>query len=325
MAELPNDQNTLVLEFEEGSSLSEEYDIYGNRLSTGSVSGGGDVVTVPTVAAATVNPLAVPYVSKSKVQPTLDKKIVVFDMETTGVNPWEYRSLGGSFWELDKPVSSMESFFGFDEEAITIKIGEYLNRVKPSIMVCFNNGFDQRCLLTRFMLYHVKVPGWNGIEQIDMMEVLKKGTTGSLYSSQATGSEEIWLKYFFNESKPYTIDECFEGVRNLNLRPMEIRNRLCTSGVGYMYLLFREVTDEEPFQSSEDKPTSLEFDEEAAKGIYVLICKVCGAANYRKKDDGPTQCILCLAALPAPTEADRVREVIRTFDFTKVGLKEKTA
>jgi hypothetical protein len=325
MVETPNDQNTLTGEMELGSSAAEEYDIYGNRLSTGSVAGAGDFVAVPTVSAPQINPLSVPYVSKPKVQPTLDKKIVVFDTETTGINPWEYRLLGGSFWELDKPVSTMESFFGFDEEKVTQDIGEYLSRVKPAIMVCFNNGFDQRALLSKFMMYHVKCPGWNGIEQLDMMEILKKGTTGSLYSSQPTGSEEIWLKYFFNESKPYTIDECFEGVRNLNLRPMEIRNRLCTSGVGYMYLLFREVTDEEPFQSSEDKPTSLEIDEEAAKGVYILICNVCGAANYRKKDDGPTQCILCMSPLSAPTEADRVREVIRTFDFTKVGLKEKTA
>jgi hypothetical protein len=264
----------------------------------------------------------VPYVAKPKVQPTLDKKIVVFDMETTGVNPWEYRSLGGSFWELDKPVASMESFFGFDEEAITIKIGEYLNRVKPSIMICFNNGFDQRCLLTRFMLYHVAVPGWNGIEHVDMMEVLKKGTTQSIGSSQATGSEEIWLKYFFNESKPYTIDECFEGVRNLNLRPMEIRNRLCTSGVGYMYLLFREVTDVDLLQSAEDKPTALEIDDKVSEDMYVLKCAVCGAANNRKKDAGETQCILCLSPLPAPTEQNRIREIVRTFDFSKVGLKE---
>ena len=323
MVETPNEGNTLVLNFELGQA-SEEYDIYGNRLSGVASGSSGDITVVPATSTPTLNPLAVPYVSKPKAQPSLDKKIVVFDMETTGVNPWEYRSLGGSFWELDKPVSTMESFFGFDEEAITIQIGEYLNRVKPDIMICFNNGFDQRCLLTRFMLYHVKVPGWLGIEQLDMMDILKKGTTQSIYSSQATGSEEIWLKYFFNESKPYTIDECFEGVRNLNLKPMMIRNRLCTSGVGYMYLLLREVTDNEPLQSKEDKPTALEIEEEAAKGTYILTCAVCGAANYRKKEDGATQCILCLSALPAPTEQNRIREVIRSFDFSKVGLKETT-
>lgn len=323
MTTLPTPENTLILDFKE-SDENETYDIYGNRLSSTANSGAGDIVAVPTATVPTLNPLSVAYVARPKVQPTLDKKIVVFDMETTGVNPWEYRSLGGSFWELDKPVSSMESFFGFDEEAITTKIGEYLNRVKPDIMVCFNNGFDQRCLLTRFMLYHVAVPGWNGIEQIDMMEVLKKGTTQSIGSSQATGSEEIWLKYFFNESKPYTIDQCFEGVRNLNLRPMEIRNRLCTSGVGYMYLLFREVTDNNPLKSAEDKPTALEIDDRAAEDTYVIKCTVCGASNYRQKDAGITNCILCLSPLPAPTEANRVREIVRTFDFSKVGLKEDT-
>jgi hypothetical protein len=320
MSEYANDDNTITLNMQK-DVVGAETDLYGNILSVDYENVGDEFQIQTAEPAPTVDPYKAPYVAKSKVQPSLDKKIVVFDMEATGVNPWDYRMLGGSFWELDKPITAMETFFGFDEEEVTRQCAEYLNRVKPDIMVCYNNGYDQRCLLTRFMLYQVPVPGWNAIEQTDMMEVLKKGTTQSIYSSQGAGSEETWLKYFFNESKPYDIEECFEGVRNLDLTRMTIRNRTCTEGVGYIYLLFRAVTDEEVLTENQQKPTMVNIDEAQEKGICLVTCPACAAVNDVPCSSKDNKCWRCLGGLPDPVGANVIKEVLRPYDFTKVGLK----
>jgi len=320
MSEYANDDNTIVLNMQK-DVVGAETDLYGNILSVDYENAGDEFQIQTAEPVPTVDPYKAPYVAKSKVQPSIDKKIICFDMEATGVNPWDYRLLGGSFWDLGKPLSTMETFFSFDEQWVTEKCAEYLNREKPDALLCYNNGYDQRALLTRFMLYHVPVPGWNGIEQIDLMEIMKKGTTQSIYSSQGAGSEETWLKYFFDEAKPYQIDECFEGVRNLDLTRMTIRNRTCTEGVGHIYLLFRYVTDEEQLDVTDDKPSAMMIDEYREKGICLVACPACDARNEVPCDSKDNTCWRCLGAIPDPVGATIIKEVLRPYDFTKVGLK----
>jgi len=320
-SEVSTSENTVTLEMEAEVSDS-EYDIYGNKIS-GVVSGGGSGVTiVPAVSVPQANIYSASNYTTNKVQPSLDMKIICYDTETTGTDPWDYRLIGCSFWDLSKPISTMVSFFSFDEREVTKQIAEYLRAEKPDALVQYNNGFDERALLTRFMLYQEKVPGWNKIQQIDIMEILKKGTTQSIYSSQATGAEEEWLYYFFGEKKPYTIAECFEGIRNGSLERFKIRNRTCVESEGSLYLLFREVTDEESLQGVETKPTIVDIDEQAKANVCLIKCPTCEAINDVPCNSHDNTCWRCLGSIPDPTEANRVKEVVRQYDFTKVGLSD---
>jgi hypothetical protein len=297
-----------------------------------SVSATPQVGSVQTSQSNVLIPLAeavapVQYVSTAKVKTASkaikDEKILVFDCETTGTNPWDYKFLVVSFWDLSKPVSTIITFSGWDEEKLTKEVAAYLNEEKPDAMVDYNDGYDQRCLLTRFMLYQVPVPGWNNIKFYDPMNILKKGTTQNIYSSQGAGTEEQWLQFFFGESKPYDIAECFEGVRNHDLTRMIIRNRTCVEGVGHIYLLFREVTDEEPTLPGELKPTVANIDEYSDEGQCLIKCEVCNAVNQFDCSSEPGQCWRCSANLPQPTTKNILKETVRKVDYSKVGISEK--
>ena len=316
-------ENTLTLELV-AEEAATEYDIDGNKV--GVVTAG--VNTGYTITPATSVPAASTYVNESayaqKVQPSLDKKIICYDTETSGTDPWDYQLYGCSFWDLSKPISSMVSIFGWDEREVTQQIADYLNTEKPYALVQYNNGFDERALLSRFMLYQIKVPGWNQIQQIDVMEILKKGTTQSIVSSQSVGTEEQWLTFFFGETKPFTIAECFEAVRNHDLSRLRIRNRTCVESEGSIYLLFRSVTDEEELTGVETKPTAVNVEEAAAAGQCIVQCQTCGAVNDVACNSKNNTCWRCLGSIPDPTEANRIKEVVRQYDFTKVGITEKT-
>jgi len=320
MTEVANINNTLNLELEE-EKANIEYDVYGNRIS--SVSGVSPVelsiaqTVIPTPTVSYVSPT----ITKVKVQPSLDTKIICYDTETTGTDPWDYRLLVCSFWDLSKPISEIITFEGWDEEKLVNEIAAYLNEEKPDALVQYNNGFDERALLTRFMLYQVPVPGWNGIDQIDVMDILKKGTTKSIASSQGTGTEEQWLTYFFNEKKPFTIEECFKGIRNGDLTRLIIRNRTCVESEGSIYLLFRFVTDAEPLVGVETKPTAVHITREAEAGICLVKCPACNAINDVSCTSHNNTCWRCLGNLPDPTEANRVKEVLREVDYSQVGIK----
>jgi len=323
MTEVASTDNTLNLNLEE-EAPSIEYDVYGNRISSVSGTSTGEVNIAQTTIPAPQVSYVSPTVTKAKVQPSLDKKIICYDTETTGTDPWDYRLLVCSFWDLSKPVSEIVTFEGWDEEKLINEIAAYLNEEKPDALVQYNNGFDERALLTRFMLYQVPVPGWNGIDQIDVMDILKKGTTKSIASSQGTGTEEQWLYYFFNEKKPFTIEECFEGVRNGDLTRLIIRNRTCVESEGSIYLLFRYVTDAEPLVGAETKPTAVHITKEAEAGICLVKCPTCDAINDVPCTSKGNTCWRCLGNLPDPTEANRVKEVLREVDYSQVGIKAAT-
>lgn len=261
---------------------------------------------------------------KTKAQPILDLKTICYDTETTGTNPWDYRLLGVSFWDLSKPVSTMVSLFDFDEEQLTKDIAEYLNTEKPAVLVQYNNGFDERALLTRFMLYQVPVPGWNDIQQIDVMQILQRGTTQNISSSQAVGTEEAWLKYFFDESKPFTIEECFAAVQDMDLGPFILRNRTCVESEGSLYLLFRSVTDIKPLEGVADKPTQPNIAEAASLGDVLELCPTCEATNEVRVGSKNNVCWRCLSAIPDPDSDNILKEVLREFDFSKVGTTSTT-
>ena len=301
------------------------YDYQGLPITTPTLDQNtGLAITSKSVPAASV--YTAPYVAKASPTVVLGKKTFCYDTEETGTDPWDDRLLVVSFWDLSKPKNTMITFANLlDEEKLINEIATFLNTEKPEVLVQYNNGFDERHLLTRFMLYQVKVPGWNDIVQVDLMQILQRGTTQSISSSQAVGSDEQWYKYFFNEVKPYTIPECFEGVRSGDLTRFKLRNRTCVESEGSAYLLFRYATDLETPALQTPQFTQPNVEEQAAAGIYIVVCPTCHADNVVPKDSHNNKCWRCLGNIPDPTEDNRVKEQVRQFDFSKVGLAIKNS
>jgi len=320
MAEiLPTDENTLdaVLELEEEETTTPTVteDLTGaNSIYLASIA------EVPTYSEYQASQLSSETPSIPKVAYTIGKKVLSLDVETTGLNPWEYKLIVCTVWDLDEPKGSMRTFAGWDEQLLCEEMFDYIKGKEPDVILAFNAKFESRCFITRAMLYHIKAPWIWSVEWHDMLTMLEGGWKNGLSGTMPAGSEENWLKFFFNEVKPFNIEECFNGVREGRLDEMIIRNRTCVQGQGDMYQLFMYCQSQEEGQVQEEKPSATRIDELNQDAIILVNCEVCSAVNEVRDVSDPGQCWRCLANLPKPTAKNIIREQVRSVDWSLTGL-----
>ena len=316
MIELPNAENTvnLVLEPVQVAQESTPVDLSGLTLNAQGVY---------EVVEKDPSKLQAQKKTQAKVQYSAKQKVLSLDVETTGLNPWEYKMIVCSVWDLDEPKGAMKTFAGWDEEKLTTELFAYIAEKKPEVILAFNAKFECRCFVTRAMQFHLKAPWIWSVEWHDMLTMLEGGWKNGLSGTMPSGTEENWLDYFFGEKKPYNMDECFEGVREGSLERMIIRNRTCVQGQGDMYQLYQYCRFGDTEEVSEEKPSFSRIDEWSEGDPALIKCEVCQAVNEVKESADPGQCWRCLSNLPKPTEANIIKESVRPFDYTKVGLTEK--
>ena len=267
-----------------------------------------------------ISQLSSPKVTIPKVSLTLGKRVLSLDLETTGLNPWDYKMIVCSVWDLSEPKSEIKTFAGWDEEELCVEMFDYIKSKDPEVILAFNAKFECRGFITRAMYYHIKAPWIFTSEWHDMLAMLEGGWKNGLTGTMPAGSEENWLKFFFNEVKPYNIEECFQGVREGRLDEMIIRNRTCVQGQGDMYKLFMYIQSTSEEDIAEDKPTAPRMDESYDEGLLLVACEVCNAVNEVKQAKSPGQCWRCLSNLPEVTSKNRIREQTRSFDWQTVGM-----
>ena len=255
-----------------------------------------------------------------KVQVTFGKKVLSLDVETTGLNPWDYKMIVCSVWDLDIPKGQMRTFAGWDEEKVVRDLFAYIESLEPDVILAFNAKFECRCFITRAMLYHIHAPWIWTSEWHDMLTILEGGWKNGLTGTMPAGSEENWLKFFFNETKPFTIEECFEGIREGRLDEMIIRNRTCVQGQGDMYQLLMYCQQGADGDVVVEKPSAEMIDDVRDSGLMTINCEVCGAVNEITDLANPGQCWRCSGNLPAAKEGDILKEVARPVDWSLVGL-----
>ena len=255
-----------------------------------------------------------------KAQVTFGKKVLSLDVETTGLNPWDYKMIVCTVWDLDIPKGQMRTFAGWDEEKVTRDLFAYIESLEPDVILAFNAKFECRCFITRAMLYHIHAPWIWTSEWHDMLTILEGGWKNGLTGTMPSGSEENWLKFFFNETKPFTIEECFEGIREGRLDEMIIRNRTCVQGQGDMYQLLMYCQQGADGDVVVEKPSSEMIDDVRDSGLMTINCEVCGAVNEITDLANPGQCWRCSGNLPAAKEGDILKEVARPVDWSLVGL-----
>ena len=325
MPELSNSENTLnaILEVEPTTSSTGVVSTSDLSAPSGQVVSLANVGQVKSYDEYKTDSLKSDTPSIPKVAYTIGKKVLSLDVETTGLNPWEYKLIVCSVWDLDEPKGQMKTFSGWDEEPLVKEMFDYIASKNPEVILAFNAKFECRCFITRAMLYHIRAPWIWTVEWHDMMAMLEGGWKNGLTGTMPSGSEENWLKFFFNESKPYTIDQCFEGVRNGSLEEMILRNRTCVQGQGDMYQLLMYCQSAEEGKIKEEKPSAMRISEMSEAGLILVPCEVCEAVNEVSNVDNPGQCWRCSANLPKPTAKNIIKEIVRDIDWSKVGLSEK--
>ena len=319
---LPTSENTINVELE-----VDPVSLPSAQVDTSGISSDGSVKiaasTVPTYETYQIDQLSSKAQSIPKVAYTIGKKVLSLDVETTGLNPWEYKLIVCSVWDLDEPKGSMRTFAGWDEEVLVKDMFEYIASKEPDVILAFNAKFECRCFITRAMLYHIPAPWLLSVEWHDMMTMLEGGWKNGLSGTMPAGSEENWLKFFFNEVKPYTIEECFAGIRAGRLDEMIIRNRTCVQGQGDMYQLFMYCQASGETKIAEEKPSTARISEISEEGTVLVKCEVCGAVNEITDPSKPGQCWRCLSNLPKPTSNNIIKEVARDIDWAAVGYTAK--
>ena len=285
----------------------------------------GSVQSVPSQVVPSYSSLLTEnLVSKTptiaKAQVTFGKKVLSLDVETTGLNPWDYKMIVCSVWDLDEPKAAMRTFAGWDEEKICREMFAYIESLSPDVILAFNAKFECRCFITRAMLYHIHAPWIWTSEWHDMLAILEGGWKNGLTGTMPAGSEENWLKFFFNETKPFTIEECFEGIREGRLDEMIIRNRTCVQGQGDMYQLLMYCQQGADSDIAIEKPSIEMIDDVRESGISTAKCDVCGAVNEITDISNPGQCWRCSGNLPKLSEQNILKEVARPVDWSLVGL-----
>ena len=338
MTEIPDNENTYNVELVPlAPDETGEGDGTGTNAGGGSGSSNADNQSnyvpyssyrVSSYDDVVIKSLSSPEFNIPKVQYTINKKVLSLDVETTGLNPWDYRLIVCSVWDLDEPKSNMVTFASWDEEQLCKDMFEYINNKHPDVILAFNAKFECRCFITRAMYYHIQAPWIWSVEWHDMLTMLEGGWKNGLSGTMPAGSEENWLKFFFNEVKPYNIEECFKGIREGRLDEMIIRNRTCVQGQGDMYQLFMYCQSQGNVVVPDEKPSASRIDDVVEQGLLTVKCEVCSAVNEVTTPQNPGQCWRCSANLPQLTNDNVLREVARPIDWTLVGLsgdKLKTA
>lgn len=244
-------------------------------------------------------------VPKPKVDIKVNKKVIVWDIETSGTDLFSSRVILCSMWDINKPKSELVRLFAQDEEELYKEIAAYFNEEKPDIIVGYNISFELRFAASRMMRYQIQCPGlWNAVP-FEEMDIGKKGTMKSLSSTQASGTLEEWETYLFNDTKPYTIEECFEGLRQGRITELYIRNSLCTTVEGDLYKAYIYTMGQDEESGVWGEVVTSEGQLKHYGGIRYSICQVCKQRNEWNEETTTHNCFVCGARLPTPDESKK--------------------
>jgi hypothetical protein len=228
-----------------------------------------------------------------KPTPKQEKRTVIFDTETTGVDFFKSKWLVATFWLLGTPKSEMVTFAGFDEEENIRAAAAWLNDVQPERMVAYNVTFDRQFMYARMAAHHVPCPAFFSCEFFDMMDINSKG--GEKYSKPGTkaGTVEEWGSYLFGEGKPYTVDDMFAGVEAGDLTPMIIRNRYDVGIEGDMYLTYQFLATGDDGGAGTLRPPVAELDTGDYASRLMMQCPVCNTMQLCLGRGVAMECFVC--------------------------------
>jgi len=230
-----------------------------------------------------------------------EKNTVVFDIETTGLKPWECRMVCITFWNIAEGKINMATFFDKDERALVHEAIGYLETLSVEVLVGYNTAFDIQMLQSRSLAYMIPCDLlWNA-ELYDVQDVLKTGREGYLRNNNKSGTLEDWSWYIYGERKPFTIEECFAAWEKENAEPFIIRNRWDVAMTGDLYMLMKTMQGIAEPGARAIRAATRATDTARPAGRADVQCAYCLSTAVYDYQLEENTCPICLRPLPTPT------------------------
>jgi uncharacterized protein YprB with RNaseH-like and TPR domain len=225
---------------------------------------------------------------------------VAFDLETTGVTPFDSKLVMATFWVLTDDKADMVTFADPDEELLAMEIADFLDTIAPEMLIGFNTSFDVVFISSRLIKYHIGCKALYESGFYDLQDWAKRGASKYLTSSMKSGTLEDWAVFLFGEQKAYTVEECLMAYEEGDITPFYIRNRQDVALTGDMYKLIRYVEAESGYEEEPTELRGVPGTETKLEGTAPVICPICQQTNTYDYSKPVNKCFICSAILPEP-------------------------
>ena len=155
--------------------------------------------------AAPVTPL--PPLERIPTVPPLEaERPLIFDVETTGIMPFDSRIICITVVDPMMP-DEIITFVDENEEVMIKDFINYLNTHDHTQLVGYNVSFDYRFIFAKCMAYRIKCEKLVGMNLYDLMQVMKQVKTEYVFTLNKPGTLDQWTEYFFGEKEPLSTEE----------------------------------------------------------------------------------------------------------------------
>ena len=150
---------------------------------------------------------------------------IVFDMETTGINPWDSRVICISYMNTADPELEAKTLYSENEEDMIYAFLQTLQDLNAVELIGYNLSFDMRFFWAKCMRYRIEARILQDVSTHDMMEVMEKTRPGYRYGRNKAGGLEDWSQFLFGTSKEITIPEMLRLWGQGDIEPIAAYNR----------------------------------------------------------------------------------------------------
>lgn len=140
-----------------------------------------------------------------------EKKSLVIDIETTGIQPWKSRLICISLMDPGDPDQEIITIYEEEEERTVATFIAVLEQNGIEELIGYNLLFDYRFIYAKCLRYRIAAPILGEQKLYDVQEVMEKGRKGFVYGRNKSGRLEDWTQYLFGESKLMTPQEILQA------------------------------------------------------------------------------------------------------------------
>ena len=131
----------------------------------------------------------------------------------------------------------------------------------------------------------------------DILDVLKKGREEYVPGSNAQGTLEDWMMYFYADSKPFSIEQCLEAYNADDLSRFFVRNRWDAAATNDLYKLIMLSQQQAGSYAVTGGAAAGGGQGTAFEGMALAQCPICLSNKNMEFKNGNAKCPVCKSAV----------------------------